>query len=269
MMRDWLFMGGIAFAAVTVTQMGLQTVNAKADGALVDDFADFTCAVNPLGISADTSAHVFGNVSLQYSSFAGKLVAGKAVAVEHSRFGTAIVNDASFAEAPSNMIKSDLQLSAISPTLSGVTKALDSLNVRGQQSVAPAGGEREELFFYGQNAVLNVFSMNSASFETARTLSVEGVPGATTLIIVNGEDVTLKAMAMRVQGINPEGVIFYFPTAKIIRASSMNFKGTVLAPHAVFEVNEVVLAGQVVVQTLRGRLDIRQIAFKGCIPAGT
>ncbi|MBN1205190.1 MAG: choice-of-anchor A family protein [Myxococcaceae bacterium] len=121
-----------------------------------------------------------------------------------------------------------LDFSIRAQELMAASESLSYQAVTGTTTIEPWGG----VMLQGSEAELNVFEVEASAFASAVYFSISVPEGSMALVNVLGEAASFSNFGHGYSGVDATGVLFNFPSATSITASSFGFFGTVLAPYA-------------------------------------
>ena len=104
----------------------------------------------------------------------------------------------------------------------------------------------------GADPVLNVFSVNGADIDASHSLSITAPASSRVVVNVSGDRVSFAAFRFKYSGIDKTHVVYNFPVATWIEATSVQFEGSVMAPCGCFSCHDGNLEGGVGVMGVKG-----------------
>src|SRR5690606_27105506 len=119
---------------------------------------------------------------------------------------------------------------------------------------------------------LQVFNVNGTDLDIAHTFAVNCIPtGATVILNVSGQDVSIKSMGMQSLSNIRDKVLFNFSQATSLKMTSVGIEGSMLAPFAQVDQPAGRVDGQVIVKswysTNYGYMSIHNRFFGGDLSA--
>ena len=159
---------------------------------------------------------------------------------------------------------SPIDFAAAEADLEATSAALASQAATGTTVVQPWNGIELD----GQEAGLNVFSVNGADLSAAVVLEIHSPVGSTVLVNVGGTTVQATSMGFSLGGVGPDDVLFNFSQATDLTIEQISFQGSILAPHADVAFNNGNIDGQLVANSLAGTGEPHWVQFDGDLSAG-
>lgn len=121
----------------------------------------------------------------------------------------------------------------------------------------------------GTHPRINVFNLSADELATVSTLNISVPTGATALINVTGNDVTMRAFGFNLTGSNASKVLFNLPQAVSLKMDAIGVLGSILAPYADVTFDNGAVDGFVVASSMQGTGEFHWVPFTGCLPWGT
>ena len=160
---------------------------------------------------------------------------------------------------------SPVDFAAADVALTGLSDSLQALGTTGSFLSQPWG----EWDLTGANAALNVFSIDGSLLSTLNTFKIVAPTSSTIVINVSGAYASLANMGMFLNGSQNTDwsrVIWNFYDATAIKASSVGWGGSILAPDANIMFSNGQINGQVIANSINSTGEFHNVAFAGTLP---
>lgn len=124
------------------------------------------------------------------------------------------------------------------------------------------------VFLEGSDPYLNVFTVDGAELTSSTYMDIKVPNGAVVLVNVTGKNIAWSG-GLSVTGTDVTNVLYNFPKAKNIQISSIDVRGSVLAPRAKVHFNNGLISGQLIAKTMTGTGQLNNYPFLGNVPCPT
>ncbi len=136
---------------------------------------------------------------------------------------------------------------------------------------APNGttrARRGTIILRGTNAQLDIFRVTAEQLASAKSIIVQAPAGATILINVPGDDVSLQNAGLHLRGPDCSNILWNFYEADTLKLSGIGLEGSILAPTAALDFNNGQIEGTVIADSMtgNGQFHICTSAIKIVIP---
>jgi hypothetical protein len=111
-----------------------------------------------------------------------------------------------------------------------------------------------QLSMTGSEPGLNVFNVAAQQLASANSIRVSTPAGATALINVSGQSVTLSNLQVSLVGVSRSALLWNMPEATLFKLRSISFQGSALAPRAYADVSNGNFEGTLVAQSVVGSM---------------
>jgi choice-of-anchor A domain-containing protein len=104
-----------------------------------------------------------------------------------------------------------------------------------------------DIRFNGDDPNRNVFAVSAATLQTYGKITITVPAGSRTVVNVSGSTFTSALYGLELVGATPETVVWNFPLATSVQQKSgLNWRGTLLAPHALVDLSNGQFYGQLI-----------------------
>lgn len=117
----------------------------------------------------------------------------------------------------------------------------------------------------GTDPLLNIFNLDAAMMNTANATVIDVPNGSVVLVNISGTDIKWKG-GLDIQGTSYHNVLYNFYEAATLTITSMETRGTVLAPLALFKQEGGFLNGQLICKSVLSATQFNLNLFVGNIP---
>ena len=155
-----------------------------------------------------------------------------------------------------------VDFAAAQQELTGLSSALGQLNANGTTRVEAWRG----IYLTGQDANLNVFTLNGSDLSAARFFEVNAPAGSTVVVNVTGQTITLSNFGMQINGTDKQNVLYNFVNATSLSSDGFTFQGSVLAPLAQYNFNNGNIEGTLIAASVSGNGEFHNYLFAGNLP---
>jgi choice-of-anchor A domain-containing protein len=252
-----------------------------------------------LGAASQFDVFTAGSLTDSGASIQGRVAAGGDALVQSISIGTSLAPNASRGDlivgrnltvgggggsVPNGKVTygGTLTANGVLNTLGGIHKAdppfsfadefatVSDLSAQwaGLTANGTVGGPTYDTRFTGTSTTRNVFAITAAALQGIGKITINVPAGSTTLINVSGSTFTNALYGIDLVGATPETVLWNFPLATSLQQSSgLDWKGTLLAPHAGDSVTNGNFYGQLLVDHATiGSEGFFHRPFAGCLP---